>query len=751
MVVYLIMNTRRKQRESRTHAPAWVLLFLTAALVFVGVVSVRSVMNVTDEWADDLPSVLESDAFNYSEKSTVYASDGKTVLAQFRLENREPLSSMSDISPLVAQATIDTEDVRFYSHNGVDLYGIFRAVINNLMGGSLEGASTITQQLVRNTILSDEMTDISMERKIREANLALEMEKYYSKDEILLMYLNTINYGDGAYGIEAAARHYFSKSASELNLAEAAMLAGIPQSPSNWNPVYNPEGCKERRNTVLSRMLAAGHITQEEFSAAASSELGLNLEPKDDSNGIYLYPYFTSYVRTWLLNEYSMNEIFAGGLSIYTTLDVDMQEIAETTCADQNDSMASGLESALVAIDPSNGHVVAMVGGADYQENQFNIAAQGGRPTGSSFKTFTLIAAIEQGINPSTLVDCSSPYKLKSGLGTVENFGGMQYGTRSLQSATAVSSNTAYVQLQEHIGGQSIIEVCKRLGIDTSDLLNVDTLTLGVFDITPLEMASAYATLAANGIHYDPVVVSSIVDSKGNEIYKNEQEGKRVLDESVCGAVTDVLKTVFTQSDGTAASARLAGGRPVAGKTGTTSDFHDHTLVGYTPDLVCACWIGDRFAQITSENLSCNGMFKQFMDNALAYTPAHDFPSYTAPKYNNTWNTDIKHASDANDQSGKSLADAQAALEGFDVSVEEEYSDTVPAGSVISQFATGDKSITLIVSKGPDPNKTPDPDPTKPDPTDPDPTDPGTGDPDPTDPDPTDPGTGGADPGGESS
>lgn len=639
------MNRRRKQRESRTHAPAWALLVVVASICFIGVVAAQSVLSVTAGWTEDLPSVVESDAFNYSEKSTVYAADGTTVLAEFRLENREPLSSLDDVSELLVNATIDTEDSRFYEHNGVDLIGIVRAVANNLAGGSLEGASTITQQLVRNTILADEMSDISLERKIREAELALEMEKYYSKDEILLMYLNTINYGDGAYGIEAASLHYFSKHASELTLAEAATLAGIPQSPSNWNPVYNPEGCKDRRNVVLARMLTAGHITQEEYAEAASSDLNLNVQEEDTSDGIYLYPYFTSYVRTWLLSEYSTSEIFAGGLKVYTTLDVEKQNIAEQTVADQASRMEDGLESALVAIDPDNGYVVAMVGGENYNENQFNIAAQGGRPTGSSFKAFTLIAAIEAGISPSTYVNCNSPYTLKSGLGTVENYGGFNYGIRTLQSATAVSSNTAYVQLQEYLGGQTIIDVCKRLGIDTSDLMNVDTLTLGVFDITPLEMASAYATLASGGIHYDPVVVSKITNSKGETVYQNSQEGERVLSESVCGATTAVLKTVFTQSDGTATSARLADGREVAGKTGTTSDFHDHTLIGYTPDLVCACWIGDRYGQITSEDLSCNEMFKEFMDAALASTPATSFPSYTEPEYTNKWDTSVSGTS----------------------------------------------------------------------------------------------------------
>ena len=639
------MNTRRKQRESRTHAPAWVLFFMFCSVCFIVASCIQGVLNVSAGWTEDLPSVVESDAFNYSEKSTVYAADGKTVLAEFRLENREPLSSLDAVNSQLIQATIDTEDSRFYEHNGVDLVGIARAVLNNLAGGSLEGASTITQQLVRNTILADEMNDISFERKIREAELALEMEKYYTKNEILLMYLNTINYGDGAYGIEAASLHYFSKHASDLTLAEAATLAGIPQSPSNLNPVYNPEGCKERRNAVLARMLAYGHITQEEYAEAASSDLNLNVAEEPSNNGIYLYPYFTTYVRTWLLNEYSMNDIFAGGLKIYTTLDIEKQDIAEQTVADQSNRMNDALESALVAVDPQNGHVLAMVGGENYDDNQFNIAAQGGRPTGSSFKVFTLIAAIEAGISPQTLVNCSSPYTLKSGLGTVENYGNIQYGIRSLQSATAVSSNTAYVQLQEYIGGQSVIDVCARLGVDTSDLMNVDTLTLGVSDITPLEMASAYATLASGGIYYNPVVVSKICNRHGDVVYEDKQTGTRVLDESVCGATTDVLKTVFTQSDGTAVSAQLSNNREVAGKTGTTSDFHDHTLIGYTPELVCACWIGDRYGQITSENLSCNDMFKEFMDAALESTPVSSFPSYTAPSYTNTWDTGVSYQS----------------------------------------------------------------------------------------------------------
>ena len=697
------MNTRRKTRRARTHGILLIVLTCIFGVCLVGAVAVGSVLSVASAWTEDLPSVVETDAFNYSEKSTVYAADGKTVLAEFRLENREPVNNLSDISQDLINATVATEDSRFYEHNGVDPLGILRAIIGNLTGGTFSGASTITQQLVRNTILADEMNVISLERKVREAELALEMEKHYSKDQILLMYLNTINYGE-AYGIEAAALRYFSKHANELTLVEAATLAGIPQSPSNWNPIVNPEGCLNRRNIVLSRMLSQGYIDSNQYTEAVQTELKLNVKEKEGDHGIYLYPYFTSYVRTWLLEEYTTSEIFTGGMKIYTTLDVDKQEAAEEVCAEQVSDMQDGLEAALVAIDPKNGHVQAMVGGKDWNSSQFNIAAQGGRPFGSAFKMFTLTAAIEQGVDPSTRVYCGSEYKLKSGRGTVENFGGINYGTRSLQSATAVSSNTAFVKLQEFIGGESIIEMAGRLGLDTSDLYNVDTLTLGVCDVTCLEMASAYATLAAGGIHYDPVVVSKILDRKGEVIYEDKQEGKRVLDESVVGAVTDVLRTVFTQSDGTAYGYGIADGRPVAGKTGTTSDFHDHTLVGYTPDLAAACWIGDRYASITSENLSCNWMFSAFMSEALSGTPVSYFPDYTAPKYNKKW--DAGGDEEADDTTGMTKDAALAALDDYDVSISEEYSDTVPAGVVISQSNNGN-SVSLVISKGPDPNKKP--------------------------------------------
>ena len=703
------MKNRRKQRSAHTHAPMWAAIVVVVVIAFAGFMGVKGVLGVIDEWTQDLPDVSSSDAFNYSQKSVVYAADGETILAEFELENRDPLDSLDSISTDLLNATIATEDMRFYQHNGVDLYGIARALVNNLLGGEIEGASTITQQLVRNTILIDEMTDISYERKVREAQLAINMEKVYSKDEILLMYLNTINYGDGAYGIEAAAEHYFSIHASELTLVQAATLAAIPNSPTAYNPVYNPDACVERRNLVLNRMLSQGYITQEQYDEAVATELELNVKSEDSYNGIYKYPYFTSYVRDWLQENYTTAELFAGGLDIYTTLDISKQEQAEYACDEQNSKMASALETAMVAIDPSNGYVVSMVGGKDFGTDQFNIATQKGRPTGSTFKVFTLVTAIEEGIDPNTYINCSSKYTLKSGNGTVENFGGINYGTRTIASATAVSSNTAYVQLQEQLGGSKIIEVARRMGIKDASLSVVDTLTLGVYDITPLEMASAYATLASGGIYHEPHVVSKIIDSNGEVMYEADTEGERVLDENIAGAVTDVLKTVFTSYEGTGYSAQLDGGRPVAGKTGTSSDFRDHWMCGYTPDLVSAFWIGDRSNNYMSEDIDCNWVFKTFMNNALYGTDFSYFPSYTTPTYDSELNYAFAPKS-APSVVGKSKDDATYTINAsqssgyFSINYAEEYSDTVAAGYVISQSQSG-TTVTLVISKGIDPSK----------------------------------------------
>lgn len=404
----------------RTHAVKWALLVTVAALCFVGYAGVQGVLGVMEGWTKDLPSIEDTDFTNTSRESVMYAGDESTLLAEFQLEKRDPVA-YEEISPYVLQGTVDTEDVRFYEHTGVDIPGIARAFVNNLRGGDLEGASTITQQLVRNTVLSEEANDISFERKIREAQLAVDLEKRFSKDDILVKYLNIINYGDGCYGIEAAAQNYFQVSALDLTLAQAATLVGIPQSPTYLNPKAYPDDCLERRNVVLDRMLTAGDITQQEHDDAQAEELGLNPAPDAPADGIYAYPYFTSYVRTLLFDENnpygcSYADLFKGGLTIYTSLDPAMQDAAQAAVDDQRASMADNLDASIVAIDVATGQVKAMTRGVPYGqgegESQVNIATGDGgtgRQAGSTFKAFTLAAAIEQGISPQTLVDCTPP------------------------------------------------------------------------------------------------------------------------------------------------------------------------------------------------------------------------------------------------------------------------------------------------------------------------------------------------------
>ena len=734
------MKIRRKQREKRTHAVKWAFLVAAAALCFVAYWGVQGALHVMASWTDDLPSIADTDFTNSAEESVMYASDGSTLLAEFQLEKRDPVT-IDQVSPFVLKGTVDTEDVRFYEHTGVDLAGIARALVNNITGGQLEGASTITQQLVRNTILTQEANEISIERKIREAELATEMEKQYSKDEILLMYLNTINYGDGCYGIEAAAQNYFQVSAADLTLTQAATLVGIPQSPTYLNPKAYPEACLERRNTVLDRMLTAGDISQEEHDAAQAEDLNLNPAPEAPSDGIYAYPYFTSYVRTQLFaddNPYDVSyaDLFEGGLTIYTSLDTGLQQKAEEACANQLDRMSSDLDCSLIAVDNATGQVKAMVGGKDYGASQVNLATGtggSGRMAGSTFKAFTLTAAIEQGISPETLIDCSSPLKLSGGH-EVTNFGGADYGIRTIQGATAVSSNTGFVRLSQEIGPTSVTEMAERLGIPSEKLSPVEVVTLGSTAVTPLEMARAYSTFATGGIQRDSVVITKIVDKNGTVIYEAGDTSKRVLTEEVAGATTKVLKTVFTE--GTARGASPSNGQVVAGKTGTSENYIDHWLVGYSPTLSCATWIGNPVGNIEgTSSITCNRLWRDFMSAALEDQPLADFPASKDPDYNNDFNKKQEETlggdpdpSDAPSVVGMALTDVPSVLGDYEVSYVEEYSSTVAAGYVISQ-SVQDGTIVLVVSKGPEPATTepvpdPEPEPTPDPPPDP-PPDPG--------------------------
>lgn len=677
------MKARRKLREAHTHGPWWGLLVCAVACCYIAYQAVVGVINLYDSWVSDLPSIDNVQSMNYAQESYMYADDGTTLLAEFQLEKRNPVT-YDEISPYVLNATVATEDERFYSHNGVDPQGIVRALVNNLRGGELEGASTITQQLVRNTVLSEEATDISLERKAREAELAIRMEKRYSKQEILTMYLNTINYGDGCYGIEAAAENYFQVSAADLTIAQAATLVGIPQSPTQLNPKTFPDACLARRNIVLSRMVSQGYITQEEYQTAVASPLNLNPKPDLPYQGIFAYPYFTSYVRDQLLsseNVYgcSYADLFTGGLTIYTTLNPTLQDCAESACENQYASMSDDLDAALVAMDPTNGHVQAIVGGRDFYTDQWNIATQGGRPSGSTFKVFTLVAALEHGWTASTAVDCSNPVTLESGQ-TINNFGYANYGTRTLQDATAISSNTGYYRIAQQLGASTLISTAQRMGI-TSSLSPYPIITLGTENVTPLEMADAYSTLATGGVHHDPVIITKIVDKNGNVLYEESDTSSQVLDKEIANSATSILRAVFESSSGTAYGSGLSSGQPVAGKTGTGVEYRDHWLVGYTPYLTCAAWIGNRDYSSTSPSLNANSLWHDFMTQACA---GHAIENFEAPASASSSSSTSSSANGTSNSSGSSSSTGDSTSSSTDST-----SGTTGTESTSTDSATG--------------------------------------------------------------
>ena len=707
------MKIRRKQRQKRTHAVPWGIVVVMGAICFVGYCGVQGVLHIMDEWTRDLPSVHNSEAFAYSDKTRIYANDHTTLLAEFYLQDQEPVT-IDQVCDYVTKGTVATEDERFYQHDGVDLHGIARAVVNNLRGGSLEGASTITQQLVRNTLLSSEANEISLKRKVREAQLALDMEKAYSKDEILMMYLNTINYGDGCYGIEAAAQHYFQKSALDLTVVEAATLVGIPQSPTYNNPVIYPENCKKRRNVVLDRMLSNNVITIEEHAAAQAEDLVLDVAPAKSANGIYAYPYFTSYVRLQLLNMLSYEQVFDGGLTVYTTIDPTLQGYAEEAARAAYDSMASSGDSdvklSLTCVDPNTGYVLAMIGGRDYSENEFNLATDAKRQAGSSFKVFTLTAAIEQGIDPLSKIDCSNGYEYNGWF--VSNSTGADYGTRTIEGATWVSSNTGYARLVTDPDGvtpASVVDMAKRLGVtgSTADGFGAyPAITLGVAQTNTLHMASAYGTFAADGKHYKDSCITQVLGKDGAAIYDNTHpEGEQVITPEVSYAVTRVLEGVLTQ--GTARGYTLSSGQIAAGKTGTSDKSRDLWFCGYTPQLSCAVWTGaDPERELWSAPWS-RLAWKTFMDKALEGQELKDFTSAENPKYESEFTK--KHKTSAEDEaketiaalSGRSLGEVKEALGDKAVYIEQ-YNDSVAAGGVIG-IEYGNGTYTVYVSKGPDP------------------------------------------------
>ncbi len=557
---------------------------------------------------DSLPKI------NRGATSAIYAADG-TRLAYIHADRvRQPVTN-KDLPDVLKQATIAIEDRNFYNHGGIDPSAIIRAALKDVAAGAVvQGGSTITQQLVRNLYRTDPHNNI--QRKLKEAHWANELETEHSKDWILAQYLNTAPYGTNngstAVGVQAAAETYFSKSAKDLNLTEAALIAGLPQAPSDYNPFNAPKAALARRNEVLKAMENQGYISASEYATAVKSGLGLNAS---DIYSSVKEPLIVDLVEQELIDKYGLRTVRYGGLKVYTTIQPSLQAAAQ----DSVDNYCgvclpgqSGPTAALASVDPKTGAIVALASSSSYSNaNQFNLAAQGHRQPGSSFKTYVLTTAIKQGIDPdSTYYSGASPKDLTSfcGCGTwIVNNAEAGGGTMNLRSATAASVNVIFAQLGLDVGPDNFAQTAYSMGITSPLGVTPDNqpcrtpgpncfivpanaiggLHLGV---TPLEQADAYATLANGGVHHDPTAIGKVVFPDGHTDAVGSDPGDRVLTPGVAYDVTNVLEGVITGGTGTPANIGCYNG--MAGKTGTSEDLSDAWFVGYTPMYSTAVWVG---------------------------------------------------------------------------------------------------------------------------------------------------------------
>jgi penicillin-binding protein 1A len=611
----------RRRRAWRNVAVAAFLLVLFAAGTVGGIV-----------WAysRNLPDISRMADYQPARSTRIFARDG-TQLASVYDENRVWVP-ITKIPAVVKDAVIANEDHNFYHHHGVDFGGIVRAAFADLTHQQFQGASTITQQLARKLFLNDK---VSISRKIQEALLAMEIERYYTKDEILERYLNLVYLGSGAYGVDAAAHTYFGRSVSNLTLGQAAMVAGVIAAPSDYSPFENLTLATQRQKHVLQRMVEAGYVTQAQADAAAAAPLGLTKERAAGIQG-YLDPYFTTYVIAQLNHTFGAAAVRQGGLQVYTTVDPKLEAAAqEAVDWGVRSALAEGVnahEAALVSIRPSTGEIVAMIGGRKFSiSNQFNRAWQARRQPGSSFKAYVYSAAVDDGMAPASIVE-DTPVSYPMGDGTMwtpQNDDDRFMGAMTMRQALAYSRNVVAVKIADRIGLDRVIQYAHAMGI-TSQLDANLSLALGSSGISVLDQASGYQTLANQGIHIAPTALRIVKDSLGNTVLDDEYpQQTEALSAGTAYLMTSMLEDVIKYGTGTNANI----GRPEAGKTGTTSDFRDAWFVGYTPDLVTAVWLGNDDYSRMDESYGGNipaRIWARYMSAALKGVPKHDFPIPTS-------------------------------------------------------------------------------------------------------------------------
>lgn len=574
----------------------------------------------------NLPDVRVLRAYAPTETTYIYDIKGK-VLASLHGEANRVVVPLNKISPNLKRAVIAIEDSHFYIHNGINPNSVGRAVRANWERGSVvEGGSTLTMQLVKNIFLSQKRM---FSRKIAEAVLAIRLEQIFKKDQILEMYLNQVYWGHNNYGVQTAAQSFFGKKASDLNLAESAMMAGLIQAPEEYSPFVNYAKAKERQAQVLARMRELGWITEKEEIAAKKQPLNLGQLSSWKTSDL---PYVTEAVVQELNERFGRDAVLKGGMRVQTTVDRKFQEMAQQVVVDAHRRIryygVNANQVALAAVDPRTHFVKALVGGVDYKKSQFNIALQGRRQPGSSFKPFVYYTAFASGkYSPDSWV-YDGPISFREGGGyySPKNYGGGYSGGMSIREALRVSQNVPAVIVGRKVGLDKVIETCRTIGFK-SPIEPVVSLPLGAVGVTPLEMAGGYATFASNGWYSDTTIIARVTDSIGNVLLDNTPNPKLVLDPWATASLTSVLQGVVY--NGTGKHAQI--GRPAAGKTGTTSSERDIWFVGYVPQLATAVWVGNDNNR--SVGYGATGgeyvapIWRDFMYKALDGVPVEYFPS----------------------------------------------------------------------------------------------------------------------------
>jgi penicillin-binding protein 1A len=635
--IYARRRRKRKRAERKAVRRRAAILALAAVFGLLFVVAGAAVTGVATFGSScDLSSLQKVEI---GSNTFIYAADNSRLGVIPAERNRQPVA-LNEISAWMPKATVAIEDRRFYEHNGIDAEGIARALWKNVSAGQVvEGGSTITQQLVRNLYIGRERT---VERKLKEACLALKLDNAWAKNRILATYMNQVYYGNLAYGIEAAAQTYFSKQASELNLPESALIAGLPQAPSSYDPFRQQKIATVRRNQVLRAMLTAREIDRPQYDWAVKRGLGLK------AGKLYKEirePDFFGYVRDQLIAEYGAGTVRSGGLKVYTTIDPRFQRAAQAAIKAtlyEPDDPAAGV----ISVNPKNGAIRAMTAVIPGNtKNQFNLLSQGRRQSGSTFKTFVLAAAVEQGINPATTSYLSAPFYYRpdpngncedGSWWCPETYDHSYTGWTSIERATLRSDNTVYAQLTLDVTPESVAAMARKLGVRsplTVDGAVVPSIGLGAMDVSPLDMASAYATLAAGGIYSEPMAIRKVIlpDGEDKSAGWGKPKRKRVISDGVAYTVTRILEQNIDYGTGVAADY----GHPAAGKTGTTEEWSDAWFCGYTPRLGTTVWVGYPKAKIpmtSVHGISVTGgsfpaqIWRLFMSSAIGQLEPESFP-----------------------------------------------------------------------------------------------------------------------------